>query len=396
MLVDGTRHNSASNSHNHQHLPIFRNKSSILNIFSNVGVLTFCVVFSIACLSFSNAQPYKTNVNDINWARYVAPSPVEMGQDPYIEYGDDDNSVEDGIIEEEPEQETKKNVPSAYEELDNILEDENEEQEPRENGLRHQLQTKQHSSSPTSSLTRENVPPTSDIDGPESIKSTRGLHTNFKLRVRKNQPNFQLRVRKDPNFQLRVRKSPNFQLRVRKSPNFQLRVRKSPNFQLRVRKNPNFQLRVRKSPNFQLRVRKNRNFQLRVRKRAGPSAFQLRVRKDADLESIRPNRNFQLRVRKADQAFDDDLGLRMTRTVRSPSRQAFQLRVRKAPSSSFQLRVRKDGSEDSSSHLDEEAYINSLNENELDHYAQSLPEIDLPGLLKLERKRKAGSFQLRV
>merc|ERR1712227_928233 len=356
MLVDGTRQNSASNSHNHQHLPIFRSKSSILNIFSNVGVLTFCVVFSIACLSFSNAQPYKTNVNDINWARYVAPSPVEMGQDPYIEYGDDDNSAEDGIIEEEPEQETKKNVPSAYEELDNILEDENEEQEPRENGLRHQLQTKQHSSSPTSALTRENVPPPSDIDGPESIKTTRGLHTNFKLRVRKNQPNFQLRVRKSPNFQLRVRKSPNFQLRVRKNP----------------------------------------NFQLRVRKRAGPSAFQLRVRKDADLESIRPNRNFQLRVRKADQAFDDDLGLRMTRTVRSPSRQAFQLRVRKAPSSSFQLRVRKDGSEDSSSHLDEEAYINSLNENELDHYAQSLPEIDLPGLLKLERKRKAGSFQLRV
>ena len=108
MLVDGTRQNSASNSHNHQHLPIFRNKSSILNIFSNVGVLTFFVVFSIGCLSFSNAQPYKTNVNDINWARYVAPSPVEMGQDSYIEYGDDDNSVEDGIIEEEPEQETKK------------------------------------------------------------------------------------------------------------------------------------------------------------------------------------------------------------------------------------------------------------------------------------------------
>merc|ERR1712018_482901 len=171
MLVDGTRHNSASNSHNHQHLPIFRNKSSILNIFSNVGVLTFCVVFSIACLSFSNAQPYKTNVNDINWARYVAPSPVEMGQDPYIEYGDDDNSVEDGIIEEEPEQETKKNVPSAYEELDNILEDENEEQEPRKNGLRHQLQTKQHSSSPTSSLTRENVPPTSSKLDPSLMTS---------------------------------------------------------------------------------------------------------------------------------------------------------------------------------------------------------------------------------
>ena len=108
MLVYGTRQNSASNSHNHQQFPILRKKSSILNIFFNVRALTFCVVLSISCLSFSNAQPYKTNVNDINWARYVAPSPVEMGQDPYIEYGDDDNSVEDGIIEEEPEQETKK------------------------------------------------------------------------------------------------------------------------------------------------------------------------------------------------------------------------------------------------------------------------------------------------
>ena len=53
------------------------------------------------------------------------------------------------------------NVPSTYEELDSILEDENEEQEPGKNGLRHQLQTKQLSSSPTFSLTRENVPPTS-------------------------------------------------------------------------------------------------------------------------------------------------------------------------------------------------------------------------------------------
>ena len=70
-----------------------------------------------------------------------------------------------------------------------------------------------------------------DVDDPEPKKASRGLHTNnFKLRVRKNLPNFQLRVRKAPNFQLRVRKSPNFQLRVRKSPNFQLRVRKSPNF----------------------------------------------------------------------------------------------------------------------------------------------------------------------
>jgi len=239
-----------------------------------------------------------------------------------------------------------------------------------------------------------------DVDGPESTKSTRGLHTNFKLRVRKNLPNFQLRVRKTPNFQLRVRKSPNFQLRVRKSPNFQLRVRKSPNFQLRVRKDPNFQLRVRKSPNFQLRVRKNPNFQLRVRKRADPSAFQLRVRKDANLEAFRPTRNFQLRVRKAlNEIRDEDLYTDKTiRTVRSPPRSnsAFQLRVRKAPSSSFQLRVRKDGSEELSSAQDQEAYLNSLDENDLYQYAKTLPDIELPGFLKLERKRAAGDFQLRV
>ena len=233
------------------------------------------------------------------------------------------------------------------------------------------------------------------FDGPESIKSTRGLHTNFKLRVRKNHPDFQLRVRKEPNFQLRVRKSPNFQLRVRKSPNFQLRVRKSPNFQLRVRKDPNFQLRVRKSPNFQLRVRKNPNFQLRVRKRAASNAFQLRVRKDENIEAFRPTRNFQLRVRKALNAFDpeDTYKEKLTRTVRTPTRQGFQLRVRKAPSSSFQLRVRKDGLEEQN---DEEAYLNSLDETELNQFANSLPEIKFPGFLKFQRKREPGDFQLRV
>ena len=92
MLVGGTRQNSTSNCHNHH----------------NVGVLTFCVVFATACLSFSNALPYKTILNDFNWTRYVAPSPIKMGQYPYIEYGDDDYSVEDGIIEEDPEKETKK------------------------------------------------------------------------------------------------------------------------------------------------------------------------------------------------------------------------------------------------------------------------------------------------
>jgi hypothetical protein len=236
-------------------------------------------------------------------------------------------------------------------------------------------------------------------DAPMLGKPLRSPNTNFKLRVRKNSPNFQLRLRRNPNFQLRVRKaSPNFQLRVRKSPNFQLRVRKSPNFQLRVRKNPNFQLRVRKSPNFQLRVRKNPNFQLRLKKRAAGSAFQLRVRKDIGPTTTRQSRNFQLRVRKddpdyermlqEDQMFVDG----MTRNVRSPS--AFQLRVRKAPSS-FQLRVRKDGSA-MPNYEDEEQYLDELSEADLNNYANTLPTMDLPAFIKAARKRSARNFQLRV
>ena len=81
----------------------------------------------------------------------------------------------------------------------------------------------------------------------------------------------------------------------------------------------------------------------------------------------------------------------ITRIVRNPS--AFQLRVRKSPSSSFQLRVRKDGSS-SLRPEEEEEYLEHLNEDELESYANDLPEIELPGFLKAAKR--ARNFQLRV
>ena len=42
------------------------------------SVVTFCLVFSLASCAFSNAQPYKINVNDIKWATFAAPSPLEL------------------------------------------------------------------------------------------------------------------------------------------------------------------------------------------------------------------------------------------------------------------------------------------------------------------------------
>jgi hypothetical protein len=41
-------------------------------------------------------------------------------------------------------------------------------------------------------------------------------------------------------------------------------------------------------------------------------------------------------------------------------------------------------------------YLDYLTETDLSDYANSLPEIHLPGILKLARKRNVGNFQLRV
>jgi len=132
-------------------------------------LLTFFVIFSIDCLACLHAQPYKTNLNDISWARYVAPSPLGMSDDTFNDYEGDksDDEREEGIIEEEPVQgNTENNVPSAYEELDNILEDENDLEETKSNAaLKHESDRKpyrQPRQPPTrpqpSALSREKVP----------------------------------------------------------------------------------------------------------------------------------------------------------------------------------------------------------------------------------------------
>jgi hypothetical protein len=120
-----------------------------------------------------------------------------------------------------------------------------------------------------------------------------------------------------------------------------------------------------------------------------------------------PRRNFQLRVRKSDPSYEelvpeespitqDEQDESMTRYGRTPT--GFQLRVRKAPTN-FQLRVRKDDPAFKNS-MDEKRdytdYLDYLTETDLSDYANSLPEIHLPGILKLARKRNVGNFQLRV
>ena len=114
MLVDGTRKNTASNKNNYKLVPTLNNRSSKSTSFTfsnpKVSVFTFCIVFSLGSFAFSDAQPYKTNVNNINWARFVAPSPLEMAPEPFNDYEDDERSDEDGIIENEPIKGSKKDV----------------------------------------------------------------------------------------------------------------------------------------------------------------------------------------------------------------------------------------------------------------------------------------------
>ena len=114
MLVDGTRcKNNASDNIDCKLVPNLTNRSSKSAKFTfsspTVSVFTFCIVFSLASFAFSNAQPYKTNVNDINWARFVAPSPLEMAAEPFNDYDDDERS-EEGVIENEPMKGNKKEV----------------------------------------------------------------------------------------------------------------------------------------------------------------------------------------------------------------------------------------------------------------------------------------------
>merc|ERR1711963_396834 len=161
MSVDGTNKNRTSTIQTHKLVPIFKYKPSTFSI------LSVCFVLSIASSSFTNAQPYKTDLNDINWARYVAPSPLEMSSGSISAYDNEEKPMDADVIEEGPEPGTNHD---SYDELDSMLEDENDLQESRE---KHQLPTKSHAMS-TPSLTRENIPPASGKLDP-SVMTTHQL-----------------------------------------------------------------------------------------------------------------------------------------------------------------------------------------------------------------------------
>ena len=95
MSIDGTRKTSTSTHSIYKFVPNFKTKSS------SFSILIFCFALSIAGLSFTNAQPYKTNVNDINWARFVAPSPLEMSSNSVTQYEGDEEPENDDLMEQE-------------------------------------------------------------------------------------------------------------------------------------------------------------------------------------------------------------------------------------------------------------------------------------------------------
>ena len=62
------------------------------------SVFTFCLVFSLASNAFSNAQPYKINVNDIKWATFAAPSPLELSAETLNDNVNYERSDEEIIV----------------------------------------------------------------------------------------------------------------------------------------------------------------------------------------------------------------------------------------------------------------------------------------------------------
>ena len=111
ILVDGLRKNIDSNDNKLKNRSYFHNSERTA---ANPKILLFTLylTFSIGCITSLKAQPYNGNVNDISWARYVAPSPLAMEANSFNDYNDQDSDVDhaEGIIEDAPEKETKKNV----------------------------------------------------------------------------------------------------------------------------------------------------------------------------------------------------------------------------------------------------------------------------------------------
>ena len=116
MLVDGTCKNIDSNDNKHR-FPRLKNKSCFNSAdptatSPTILILTLYLIISIGCVTSSKAQPYKGNLNDISWQRYVAPSPLAMSANSFNEYEDQDSDIDnaEGIIEDAPEKGNKKNV----------------------------------------------------------------------------------------------------------------------------------------------------------------------------------------------------------------------------------------------------------------------------------------------
>ena len=111
MLLDGTTKNIDSNDYKRR-FPRLKNRSHLSISSPTFLLLTLYLIFFIGCFTSSQAQPYKGNLNDISWARYVAPSPLAMSANSFNEYEDQDSDVDhaEGIMEDAPEKDTKKNV----------------------------------------------------------------------------------------------------------------------------------------------------------------------------------------------------------------------------------------------------------------------------------------------
>ena len=115
MSADGTRKNIDSNDN--KCCPQLRN----ITQFNYSGpsaagpfflILTLYLIFSLGCFTSSNAQPYQTNLNDISWARFVAPSPLAMSANTFNDYEGQNSDADhsEGIIEDAPEKGITKDV----------------------------------------------------------------------------------------------------------------------------------------------------------------------------------------------------------------------------------------------------------------------------------------------
>lgn len=123
-----------------------KNLASNLNKILPQQRVLFFALLSIACLSGTHAKPYpKDRFKNINWANYVAPSPLEMSAGAQQQYdGTNPDEYTDGLIEDtevkrnELEVKTPRDdVPNSYEEQDGIGGNGNDLDEKENNDMGH-------------------------------------------------------------------------------------------------------------------------------------------------------------------------------------------------------------------------------------------------------------------